>query len=365
MERAPGMCAARYAPFSGGTNGPLSYLATDGQGTVSETLDGGGNGAVTFAQLYTPYGNTRYSSGSSPTTLGYTGQRADGATGLDYYHARYYDPVAGQFASADTVAAGLNRYGYVGSNPTTYTDPTGHCPWCIVGAIVGAVVGAAVVYGFQVASNVQNGGSLTDLSTWKPTDWGAIGKGALVGAVVGGTMGAAATVIAGAGTAGVTAAAAKTAGDVMFYSAVGAGEGLAQGVAAGDTGWDLVFDGAAGSASEIAGGFVGRGVGRLFNIDEATRGGRIATTVAGNIAGNLTSQTITTGRVDGYSFVTSVGLGVFFGGMRVKFGDERFLDGLAGGTDFLVQTGVTSLRNTSGPIISARPQPISRRTHPW
>ena len=58
-----------------GANGPLSYLATDGQGTVSESLDNAGN--VTSSQLYTPYGNARYSSGSSPTTLGYTGQRAD------------------------------------------------------------------------------------------------------------------------------------------------------------------------------------------------------------------------------------------------------------------------------------------------
>lgn len=107
-----------------GTNGPLAYLATDGQGTVSETLDG--SGAVTSAQLYTPYGNVRYSSGSSPTSLGYTGQRADSATGLDYYNARYYDPAAGQFASADSVDDGLNRYGYVRGNPTTATDPSGH-----------------------------------------------------------------------------------------------------------------------------------------------------------------------------------------------------------------------------------------------
>jgi RHS repeat-associated protein len=107
-----------------GTNGPLAYLASDGQGTVSEALDSGGT--VTFAQLYTPYGNVRYSSGSSPTTLGYTGQRADSATGLDYYQARYYDPVAGQFASADTINDGLNRYGYVRGNPETATDPTGH-----------------------------------------------------------------------------------------------------------------------------------------------------------------------------------------------------------------------------------------------
>ena len=111
-----------------GTNGPVSYLASDGQGTVSETLDGSGN--VTSAQLYTPYGSVRYSSGSSPTSLGYTGQRADSTTGLDYYHARYYDPVAGQFTSADTVQDGLNRYGYVAGNPTTATDPSGHRRMC-------------------------------------------------------------------------------------------------------------------------------------------------------------------------------------------------------------------------------------------
>ena len=47
-------------------------------------------------------------------------------TGLDYDIARYYDPMAGQFGSADTVNDGLNRYGYVHGNPTTATDPTGH-----------------------------------------------------------------------------------------------------------------------------------------------------------------------------------------------------------------------------------------------
>jgi RHS repeat-associated protein len=53
--------------------------------------------------------------------------RADGATGLDCYHARSYDPAGAQFASADTAgAAGLNRYGYVGGNPTTARDPSGH-----------------------------------------------------------------------------------------------------------------------------------------------------------------------------------------------------------------------------------------------
>lgn len=57
--------------------------------------------------------------------LGYTAQHSDGPGGLLYYGARYYDPAAGQFTSADTVLDGLNRYVYVGDNPETATDPSG------------------------------------------------------------------------------------------------------------------------------------------------------------------------------------------------------------------------------------------------
>src|SRR5262249_25510273 len=64
---------------------------------------------------------------------GFTGQRSDAATGLDHYGARYYDPLAGQFTSADTVVPGggydpwgLSRFAYVAGNPVARTDPTGH-----------------------------------------------------------------------------------------------------------------------------------------------------------------------------------------------------------------------------------------------
>ncbi len=69
----------------------------------------------------------RFQSGTLPTDQGFTGQRSDATSGLDYYGARYYDPVAGQFTSADTtLAGGLNRYAYVGGNPESATDPSGH-----------------------------------------------------------------------------------------------------------------------------------------------------------------------------------------------------------------------------------------------
>ena len=108
-------------------NGTLSYLATSYQGSIVEALDSTGTVGVTASQLYAPYGGIRYSNGALPTDYGYTGQRADASTGLDYYGARSYDPTLGQFTSADTLlAGGLNRYGYVGGNPTTATDPSGH-----------------------------------------------------------------------------------------------------------------------------------------------------------------------------------------------------------------------------------------------
>jgi RHS repeat-associated protein len=102
----------------------ISYLASDGLGSVSEALNQ--TGTATGSILYGPYGNVRYSSGTMPTAKGFTGQYADASTGLDYYGARYYDPNLGQFSTADTVTDGLNRYGYVKGNPETYADPSGH-----------------------------------------------------------------------------------------------------------------------------------------------------------------------------------------------------------------------------------------------
>jgi RHS repeat-associated protein len=68
-----------------------------------------------------------------PTDYGFTGQHSDSNTGLDYYNARYYDPTAGQFSSADAVLSGggfdiwgLSRYAYVEGNPIICTDPSGN-----------------------------------------------------------------------------------------------------------------------------------------------------------------------------------------------------------------------------------------------
>lgn len=49
----------------------------------------------------------------------------DKETGLGYYKARYYDPVAGRFLTEDSSREGSNWTLYVGNNPINNTDPTG------------------------------------------------------------------------------------------------------------------------------------------------------------------------------------------------------------------------------------------------
>lgn len=107
-----------------GTN--TTYDLTDALGSVLLSLS---TSAVVGEQVYGPYGNQRHIQGRLGTDKGYTGQFHDAVTGLDYYNARYYDPVMAQFLSADHVqgnAQGVDPYAYVGGNPETKADPTGH-----------------------------------------------------------------------------------------------------------------------------------------------------------------------------------------------------------------------------------------------
>src|SRR5579883_2927439 len=118
----------------GSTNGTTTaYDLTDALGSVLMSIS---SSAVLGEQVYGPYGNQRYSAGTMGTDKGYTGQFHDNVTGLDYYNARYYDPVIGQFLSPDSVqgnAQGMSPYAYVAENPETMTDPTGQYYVCQCG----------------------------------------------------------------------------------------------------------------------------------------------------------------------------------------------------------------------------------------
>lgn len=79
-------------------DGALSYLFGDRLGSGVA-----GFGQSMSQKRYAAYGGSLYRSGSTlPTALQYTGQYTD-TTGLVYMHARYYDPVVGQFLSLGTL----------------------------------------------------------------------------------------------------------------------------------------------------------------------------------------------------------------------------------------------------------------------
>jgi RHS repeat-associated protein len=107
-----------------------TFLLTDLLGSVVASFSNtAGNAAVQGNRLYSPYGTPLYQQGSVGTSRGFTGQYADSTSGLDYDNARYYDPLVGQFVSADSVQGnlvGMDPYSYVGGNPETNIDPTGH-----------------------------------------------------------------------------------------------------------------------------------------------------------------------------------------------------------------------------------------------
>jgi RHS repeat-associated protein len=110
----------------------LYYLHGDHLGSTSLATTSGG--AAHSRQLYTPWGESRWSSGSLPTDLRFTGQRSEeaGLGSLYDYGARFYSPRVGRFLSADTIVPSpgnpqsLNRYSYTLNNPVKYTDPGGH-----------------------------------------------------------------------------------------------------------------------------------------------------------------------------------------------------------------------------------------------
>jgi RHS repeat-associated protein len=146
-----------------------SIFLTDALGSVLATFSNtAGSAALLGNQVYGPYGTQRYTKGAMGTNKGFTGQYNDTLTGLDYYNARYYDPTAAVFLSADTVQgniSGMNPYDYVGGNPETHNDPTGHDgdpgltqqlvnnPWVLIAAAI-AIDPAGAAAWFLIGTSI-------------------------------------------------------------------------------------------------------------------------------------------------------------------------------------------------------------------
>jgi RHS repeat-associated protein len=112
-------------------NGNLQYLFKDHLGSVVGSLDAN-SGVIESQRAYKPFGDDLLMRGTTPTTLGYTGQRQEPELGLYYYNARWYDPYLARFTQPDTIvpnptdAKAFDRYAYVYNNPVRYNDPSGH-----------------------------------------------------------------------------------------------------------------------------------------------------------------------------------------------------------------------------------------------
>ncbi len=116
------------------TSGTLTYLLTDHLNSTSITTNS--SGGLVSELRYKPWGETRYSSGTTSTKYQYTGQYSYASDfGLLFYNARFYDSYLNHFTQPDTIVPDptnpqdWDRYSYARNNPVKYTDPTGHDPW--------------------------------------------------------------------------------------------------------------------------------------------------------------------------------------------------------------------------------------------
>jgi RHS repeat-associated protein len=90
------------------------------------------SGSSVLPHDYGPYGQPLANATSIIAQgKGYINERYDAETGLQYLHARYYDPDLGRFISPDwwdpwKEGVGINRYAYAGNDPINFSDPNGH-----------------------------------------------------------------------------------------------------------------------------------------------------------------------------------------------------------------------------------------------
>jgi RHS repeat-associated protein len=168
---ASGVAVARYTqsfkvdePLAMLRGGTTSFYEADGLGSITSLSNAAG--AIANNYTYDSFGNLVTTSGSIVNNFRYTGREWDAETGLYYYRARYYDPVAGRFLGEDPIRfkAGTNFYKYVKNNSLRFRDPSGKCEspdpsplnqFCSAAGWVADAVGVAAV-----AVNVTTTGSV-------------------------------------------------------------------------------------------------------------------------------------------------------------------------------------------------------------
>jgi RHS repeat-associated protein len=107
----------------------VRYQHANHLGSALLELDGAAN-IITYEE-YFPYGATSYQAvmaqTETPKRYRYTGKERDEETGLYYYGARYYAPWLGRWTACDPAGLvdGPNLYAYVRGSPASHRDPAG------------------------------------------------------------------------------------------------------------------------------------------------------------------------------------------------------------------------------------------------
>ena len=109
------------------TSGVRTLALVDQHDDLSGTFAATGT-SLASSTTWDPWGSVLASTGPA-IQAGYQGQWTDPVTQQVGMGSRFYRPLVGGFINADTVpAAGGNSHAYVGDNPMSLTDPTGHSP---------------------------------------------------------------------------------------------------------------------------------------------------------------------------------------------------------------------------------------------
>jgi RHS repeat-associated protein len=119
--------------------GAAAWYLTDNQGSVRNVTNA--SGTLQDTVTYDAFGSVTYESNPvSGDQMKYAGGQADGATGLDHFGQRWYDPRRGDWTTQDSMGYGggdTNLYRYVANSPTNATDPTGQFLVADKGALAG------------------------------------------------------------------------------------------------------------------------------------------------------------------------------------------------------------------------------------
>lgn len=180
------------------------YWHRDHLGSVTaittEAYNGGAFGEITTQGFYAVYSYGAWGEARAPVTAlstlanwgadpsyhrGFTGHEMLPDVGLIHMNGRVYMPETGTFLSPDSFiqfpesTQNYNRYSYVGNNPLSYTDPSGHFISILAGLVMKKLgwslaqqVGGMFVAGFLQTGSIR-GGIMTGIATLAAAGVGA------------------------------------------------------------------------------------------------------------------------------------------------------------------------------------------------